>query len=73
MGFWNAEGPYAYAVISGSLTAKLTRQSVIRTGTLAYTFGKQNGKWKIEAQALGAHFVAGNSLASGFSLETNDP
>jgi hypothetical protein len=53
MGFWNVEGSYAYAVISGSLTVKLTKQSVTRTGTLAYTFAKQNGKWKIEAQAWG--------------------
>ena len=53
MGFWNVEGPYAYAVISGSLTVKLAKQSVIRTGTLAYTFANQNGEWKIEAQAWG--------------------
>jgi hypothetical protein len=53
MGFWNVEGSYAYAVISGSLTVKLPKQSVIRTGTLAYTFAKHNGEWKIEAQAWG--------------------
>jgi hypothetical protein len=52
-GFWNVEGPYAYAVISGSLTVKLSKQSVIRTGTLAYTFAKHHGEWKIEAQAWG--------------------
>jgi hypothetical protein len=53
MGFWNVEGPYAYAVVSGRLTVKLTKQSVIRTGTLAYTFARQDGMWKIEAQAWG--------------------
>ena len=53
IGFWNVEGPYAYAVISGSLTVKLPTQSVIRTGTLAYTFAKHDGEWKIEAQAWG--------------------
>jgi hypothetical protein len=53
MGFWNVEGPYAYAVISGTLTVKLAKQSVIRTGTLAYTFAKHGDEWKIEAQAWG--------------------
>jgi hypothetical protein len=53
MGFWNVEGDYAYAVISGSLAIKLQGQSLIRTGTLAYTFAKRNGAWKIEAQAWG--------------------
>lgn len=55
MGFWNVEGNYAYAVISGTLTIKLKGQSVSRTGTLAYTFAKQGAAWKIEAQAWGAH------------------
>jgi len=53
MGFWNVEGPYAYAVISGALMVKLGGQSVTRTGTLAYTFTKREGVWKIEAQAWG--------------------
>ena len=53
MGFWNVEGLYAYAVISGSLEVKLAKQSVIRTGTLAYTFAKHAAGWKIEAQAWG--------------------
>jgi len=53
MGFWNVEGNYAYAVISGTLTIKLTGQSVVRTGTLAYTFAKHGAAWKIEAQAWG--------------------
>ena len=53
MGFWNVEGNYAYAVISGTLTVTLKGQSVSRTGTLAYTFAKHGAVWKIEAQAWG--------------------
>ena len=53
MGFWNVEGPYAYAVISGSLTVTIKGQTVARTGTLAYTFSKHGDEWKIEAQAWG--------------------
>ena len=53
MGFWNVEGDSAYAVISGDLTITIKGQNVIRSGTLAYTFAKRNGVWKIEAQAWG--------------------
>jgi ketosteroid isomerase-like protein len=53
MGFWNVEGSFAYAVISGTLTVTIKGQAVVRTGTLAYTFGKRDGVWKIEAQAWG--------------------
>jgi hypothetical protein len=53
MGFWNVEGNYAYAVISGTLTITLKGQTVARTGTLAYTFAKRGAAWKIEAQAWG--------------------
>ena len=53
MGFWNVEGPSAYAVISGTLTVTIKGQSVVRTGTLAYTFANRDGVWKIEAQAWG--------------------
>jgi ketosteroid isomerase-like protein len=53
MGFWNVEGSSAYAVISGTLTITLKDQSIVRTGTLAYTFAKRDGVWKIEAQAWG--------------------
>jgi hypothetical protein len=53
MGFWNVEGPYAYAVISGTLTVTIKGQTVARTGTLAYTFSKHGDEWKIEAQAWG--------------------
>ncbi len=53
MGFWNIEGSSAYAVISGTLTVTIKGQSVVRTGTLAYTFAKRDGVWKIEAQAWG--------------------
>ena len=53
MGFWNVEGSYAYAVISGTLTVTIKGQSAVRTGTLAYTFAKHGEAWKIEAQAWG--------------------
>jgi hypothetical protein len=53
MGFWNVEGSSAYAVISGSLTVTFKDHSVVRTGTLAYTFAKRDGAWRIEAQAWG--------------------
>jgi hypothetical protein len=53
MGFWNVERSSAYAVISGSLMVTAKGQSAVRTGTLAYTFGKRNGVWKIDAQAWG--------------------
>jgi ketosteroid isomerase-like protein len=52
-GFWNVEGSHAYAVISGTLTVTIKGQSVVRTGTLAYTFAKHGDSWKIEAQAWG--------------------
>ena len=53
MGFWNVEGSSAYAVISGTLTVTIKGKSVVRTGTLAYTFANRDGLWKIEAQAWG--------------------
>jgi hypothetical protein len=53
MGFWNVEGSSAYAVISGTLSVTIKGQSVVRTGTLAYTFANRDGVWKIEAQAWG--------------------
>jgi hypothetical protein len=53
MGFWNVEGSSAYAVISGTLTVTIKGQTVLRTGTLAYTFANRDGVWKIEAQAWG--------------------
>jgi hypothetical protein len=53
MGFWNVEGSSAYAVIAGTLTVMIKDQSIVRTGTLAYTFAKRDGVWKIEAQAWG--------------------
>ena len=52
VGFWNVEGSSAYAVIAGTLTVTIKGQSVVRTGTLADTFGKRDGVWKIEAQGL---------------------
>ena len=53
MGFWNVEGSYAYAVISGTLAVTIKGQTAARTGTLAYTFAKHGEAWKIEAQAWG--------------------
>ena len=53
MGFWNVEGASAYAVVSGTLTITMKGQSVVRTGTLAYTFANRGGVWRIEAQAWG--------------------
>ena len=53
MGFWSVEGSSAYAVISGTLTVTIKGKSVVRTGTLAYTFANRDGLWKIEAQAWG--------------------
>lgn len=53
MGFWNVEGSNAYAVISGALTVVINGQSVVRNGTLAYTFSKHGDDWKIDAQAWG--------------------
>jgi hypothetical protein len=53
MGFWNVEGSAAYVVISGTLAVTIKGQSVVRTGTLAYTFAKRDGVWKIEAQVWG--------------------
>jgi ketosteroid isomerase-like protein len=53
MGFWNVEESVAYAVIAGTLTVTIRGQTVTRTGTLAYTFSKHGGEWKIDAQAWG--------------------
>jgi hypothetical protein len=53
MGFWNVEGSAAYAVVDGTLTVTMKGQTVVRKGTLAYTFSKVSGVWKIEAQAWG--------------------
>jgi hypothetical protein len=53
LGFWNVEGSSAYAVVTGTLSVTMKGQSVVRTGTLAYTFANHDGVWKIEAQAWG--------------------
>jgi hypothetical protein len=50
---WLVERSAAYAVISATLTVTIKDQSIVRTGTLAYTFAKHDGIWKIEAQAWG--------------------
>src|SRR5262245_6385680 len=31
MGFWNVEGPFAYAVISGTLSVTIKGQAIVRT------------------------------------------
>src|SRR5262245_36390427 len=53
MTFWNVEGSSAYVVISGTLTVETKSQTIVRAGTLAYTFAHRDGVWKIEAQAWG--------------------
>ena len=53
MGFWNVEDSSAYAVIAGTLSITAKGQPIVRTGTLAYTFAKRDGAWKIEAQGWG--------------------
>jgi ketosteroid isomerase-like protein len=53
MGFWNVESAYAYAVIAGTLTVTIKGQTVVRTGTLAYTFSRRGEGWEIDAQAWG--------------------
>jgi hypothetical protein len=53
MGFWNVEDSSAYVVIAGTLSVTVKGQSVVRTGTLAYTLARRDGVWKIEAQAWG--------------------
>ncbi len=53
MGFWNVDGSFAYAVIAGTLSVTIKGQTVVRTGTLAYTFSKHGQEWKIDAQAWG--------------------
>ena len=53
LGFWNVEGDAAYAVVLGKLSVTIKGQTVVRTGTLAYTFARRGGVWKIGAQAWG--------------------
>ena len=53
LGFWNVEGPYSYAVILGTLSVTIAGRTVVRSGTLAYTFSKHGDEWKIDAQAWG--------------------
>ena len=53
MGFWNVEGSFAYAVVTGTLAVTIKGQTVARAGTLAYTFSKHGEEWKIDAQAWG--------------------
>ena len=50
-GTW--KGSHAYAVIAGTLTVTIKGETIVRTGTLAYTFSKRGEAWKIDAQAWG--------------------
>ena len=64
MGFWNVEGSSAYAVISGTLTVTIKGQSIVRTGTLAYTFSKHGETGRLmrrrgAARRSAAHFEIG--------------
>ena len=43
----------SYAVRLEGSSWLIKGQSVVRTGTLAYTFANRDGVWKIEAQAWG--------------------
>jgi hypothetical protein len=53
MGFWTVEDSYAYAVTATTLKVRIKDQTVVRTGTLGYTFSKHNQVWLIDAQAWG--------------------
>jgi hypothetical protein len=53
LSFWNVEGSAAYVVVDGTLTVTMKDQTVVRKGTLAYTFSKLTGAWRIGAQAWG--------------------
>jgi hypothetical protein len=53
LGFWNVEGTSAYVVVLGTLTVTMKGTTVVRTGTLAYTFRNHDGVWTMESQAWG--------------------
>ncbi len=53
MTFSNVDGSHAYAVTACSLEVTSKGQTAARTGTLAFTFAKNDGEWKIESQAWG--------------------
>ena len=53
MAFGMVEGSYAYAVLAGTYTATVKDQTVVRPGTLIYTFSKHGEEWKIDAQVWG--------------------
>jgi ketosteroid isomerase-like protein len=53
MGISLVEEQYGYACVLGSLSITFKGQTVIRKGTLTYTFSKHGDAWKIEAQAWG--------------------
>jgi hypothetical protein len=53
MGFWNVESSKALRRHIGKFTVTIKGQTIVRTGTLAYTFSKHGDEWKIDAQAWG--------------------
>ena len=61
MTFWNVEGASAYAVVSGTLTITMKEQTIVRTGTLAYTFARREGRLEDRSAGLGPHVIAARS------------
>jgi len=53
MGSWGMEGSDAYAVVLGSIAMTIKGRSMVRTGSLTYTFAKHGELWMVEAQAWG--------------------
>ena len=53
MGFWNVESSKALRRHIGKFTVTIKGQTIVRTGTLAYTSSKHGDEWKIDAQAWG--------------------
>jgi hypothetical protein len=51
--FWNVEGSSGCVIISGRPEVTIKGQTAVRTGTLADTFAKRDGVWKIQGQAWG--------------------
>ena len=56
MGFWNVEGAFAYAAISGTLTVTLKGQAVVRTGTLHTRSGNPMASGRLRRRP-GPHVV----------------
>ncbi|MFT3878488.1 MAG: nuclear transport factor 2 family protein [Gemmatales bacterium] len=51
---WGVEGDRAYASTSATLTVKLNQgESIVRPGTLIFTFARQGNVWKAEGHTWG--------------------